>query len=510
MKLYPEDHKKAMVQKLIESGLSLSEFARQERISVSTLYGWKKKYSATGLRVSKGHSSNGWSAEQKFAVVLETAALSEVELSKYCREKGLYPEQVKQWKLSCIAGNEKTTQTPKLLAQERKEDRKRIKELEKELKRKDAALAETAALLELRKKLNGLLGGRRGALTTFPDRRYYIKLIDEAVASGARKKQACQEIGLSLRTLQRWMNDGELSADRRPLADRPEPANKLAEDERQQILIVCNEGEFADLPPSQIVPRLADDGIYLASESTFYRVLKENNQLTHRGKDKPKGTLKKPTSHKATGPNQVWSWDITYCPTTVIGQHYYLYMIEDIFSRKIVGWEVHECESGEHAANLLERTVWSEKCVGQSVVLHSDNGSPMKSLTMLAKMQELGVAGSRSRPRVSNDNPYSESLFRTVKYCRRWPSEGFKSLEEVRQWTMEFVRWYNTEHRHSRINFVTPEQKHEGQDTALLKQRDEVYKLAQLNKPERWSKETRNWSPVTEVELNPENEKQAA
>lgn len=156
------------------------------------------------------------------------------------------------------------------------------------------------------------------------------------------------------------MNDGELSADRRPLADRPEPANKLAEDERQQILIVCNEGEFADLPPSQIVPRLADDGIYLASESTFYRVLKENNQLTHRGKDKPKGTLKKPTSHKATGPNQVWSWDITYCPTTVIGQHYYLYMIEDIFSRKIVGWEVHECESGEHAANLLERTVWSE------------------------------------------------------------------------------------------------------------------------------------------------------
>ncbi|MFA0697912.1 DDE-type integrase/transposase/recombinase, partial [Vibrio sp. 10N.222.49.C9] len=109
-------------------------------------------------------------------------------------------------------------------------------------------------------------------------------------------------------------------------------------------------------------------GLYLASESTFYRVLKENNQLTHRGKDKPKGTKKKPTSYKAFGPNQVWSWDITYCPTTVIGQHYYLYMIEDIFSRKIVGWEVHESESGDHAANLLERTVWSEKCVGQSVV----------------------------------------------------------------------------------------------------------------------------------------------
>lgn len=315
---------------------------------------------------------------------------------------------------------------------------------------------------------------------------------------------------MSIRTLQRWVEGGELSADKRPLADRPEPANKLTEDERQQILIVCNESEFADLPPSQIVPRLADKGLYLASEATIYRILKENNQLAHRGKDKPKGNTKKPTSYKATGPNQVWSWDITFCPATVIGQHYYLYMIEDIYSRKIVGWEVHECESGEHAANLLERTVWSEKCVGQSVVLHSDNGSPMKSLTMLAKMQELGVAGSRSRPRVSNDNPYSESLFRTVKYCRRWPSEGFKSLEEARQWTMEFVSWYNTEHRHSRINFVTPEQKHKGEDKVLLKHREEVYKQAKSHRPERWSKETRNWSPVTEVELNPENKKQAA
>lgn len=155
----------------------------------------------------------------------------------------------------------------------------------------------------------------------------------------------------------------------------------------------------------------------------------------------------------------MWSWDITYCPTTVIGQHYYLFMLKGIFNRKTVGWEVHECKSGDHAANPLERTVWSEKCVGQSVVLHSDNESPMKSLTMLAKMQKLGIAGSRSRPRVSNDNPYSESLFRTVKYCRRWPSEGFKSLEDARDWTVEFVHWYNTEHRHSRINFVTPEQK---------------------------------------------------
>lgn len=157
MKRYSVEHKQAVVKKLIESGLSLSEFARQEGVHITTLCGWRKKYSA-GISVSENHNSESWSAEQKFAVVLETAVLSEAELSEYCREKGIYPEQVKQWKQDCIAGNQTQAQTRKQLAQERKEDKKRIKELEKELKRKDAALAETAALLVLRKKLNAYWG----------------------------------------------------------------------------------------------------------------------------------------------------------------------------------------------------------------------------------------------------------------------------------------------------------------------------------------------------------------
>lgn len=238
--------------------------------------------------------------------------------------------------------------------------------------------------------------------------------------------------------------------------------------------------------------------------------MKENNQLTYRGKAKPKQTNNKPKCHTATGPNQLWSWDITYCPSRVIGQFFYLYMIVDIFSRKIVGWEVHENESGEHAAALLQRTVWAEKCWHQDVVLHSDNGSPMKSLTMLTKMQELGVMASRSRPSVSNDNPYSESLFRTCKYARNWPSEGFKNLEEVRAWCQRFVNWYNTEHCHSGINFVTPQQRHLGVDEAILQKRHALYQDAKQKHPQRWSKQTRNWEKPKEVKLNPDKDHQAA
>ncbi|SUC14480.1 Integrase core domain [Proteus vulgaris] len=315
---------------------------------------------------------------------------------------------------------------------------------------------------------------------------------------------------MSVRTLQRWQESGEISGDKRPTADRPEPSNKLTEEEQQAILATCNQEEYANLGPSQIVPMLADNGQYLASESSFYRVLKANDQLAHRGKAKPKGSRAKPKGYTATAPNQVWTWDISYCPSTVIGRFFYLYMIIDIFSRKVVGWEVHDSESGEHAAQLLERTLWSEKCVKKDVVLHSDNGSPMKCLTMQAKMLDMGVIGSRSRPGVSNDNPYSESLFRTVKYSHRWPSEGFKSLEDARAWMKGFAQWYNTEHRHSRIKFVTPAQRHNGEDKAILARRHELYTKAQKKNPNRWSKGIRNWEEIGDVKLNPENKKEAA
>jgi putative transposase len=216
------------------------------------------------------------------------------------------------------------------------------------------------------------LEGKRGQLIPLTDRQKHARLISKAVAAGARQDKACEVIGLSTRTLQRWRIDGGIGEDKRSTAIRPEPPNKLSVRERQAVIDVCNVEEFASLPPSQIVPILADRGKYIASESSFYRILKAEEMLHHRGKAKPRNSHKKPTSYTAKKANEVWSWDISYLPTTVIGQHYYLYMIEDIYSRKVVGWEVHHNETGEQAAELLERSVWSEKCLKTDLVLHSD------------------------------------------------------------------------------------------------------------------------------------------
>ena len=330
--------------------------------------------------------------------------------------------------------------------------------------------------------------------------------INEAVQAGARKHRACEEAGITLRTLQRWTQAGDVKADGRPEAKRPAPQNKLTEEEREKILETCNREEYASLPPSQIVPKLADQGEYLASESTFYRTLRSADQLHARGRAQKRMKPRPLATHVATAANTVWSWDITYLASTVRGQFYYLYLVEDIFSRKIVSWEVYEQESGEYAARVIERGVFREKCLKNPLVLHSDNGSPMKSHTLMAKLEDLGIRPSYSRPRVSNDNAFPESLFRTLKYCPQWPSQGFKSLEEAREWVRRFVHWYNHEHRHSKIQFVTPAQRHAGEDVEILAHRKRVYDAARRANPSRWSGDTRNWEPVGDVTLNPVNE----
>jgi len=215
---------------------------------------------------------------------------------------------------------------------------------------------------------------------------------------------------------------------------------------------------------------------------------------------------KPPTTHIATVANQVWSWDISYLPSHVRGLYYYLYLIIDIYSRKIVGWEVYSRESGDSAAELMQRTVLAEQCFRKPLVLHSDNGSPMKSYTLQSKLVDLGITPSHSRPRVSNDNAFSESLFRTIKYCPQWPSQGFSSIDLARDWMSNFVAWYNNEHRHSGIKFVTPVQRHQGEDSAILQKRANLYALAKSTNPERWSGQTRDWHPVGAVTLNPEKE----
>jgi len=189
------------------------------------------------------------------------------------------------------------------------------------------------------------------------------------------------------------------------------------------------------------------------------------------------------------------------------GQYYYLYMLMYIYSRKTVGWQVYDCESSSYAADLIEDIVIRELISKNQLVIHSDNGSQMKGATLRAKMIDLEITPSFSRPRVSNDNPYSESLFKTVKYHYTYPENPFSSLKEARNWVEKFVLWYNDEHQHSAIKFVTPNQRHNGLDTSILENRKKVIEQAKKEHPERWNgRKTRNLTPINVVYLNPNKE----
>mgnify|MGYP006297253603 FL=1 len=317
---------------------------------------------------------------------------------------------------------------------------------------------------------------------------------------GARCVEACRIMGICKRTFLRWRAN-RAGEDRRAGPHR-RPANALREWEREMIVAIANNKHFRELSPAEIVPKLADAGVYIASESTFYRILRRERMIEHRRASKP-ARHSYPEEKKATGPNQVWSWDITYLKSPIRGRFYYLYMIVDVWSRKIVGWAVHGNESEEHARRLVLEACNRESVNPQNLVLHSDNGGPMKGATFQAKLQSLGIIPSFSRPRVCDDNPYSEALFRTLKYVPEYPSLPFKSREAADNWIDWFVQWYNREHLHSGIQFVTPATRHEERDKEILENRKEVYKKARDAHPERWSGETRNWDRVETVILNP-------
>ncbi|MDB4254706.1 IS3 family transposase [bacterium] len=476
-------------------------------MSEATLHKWRAEARSKGQLLPDADAGpEGWLSRDKFAAVLETAALNEADLAEYCRKRGLFPAQIAAWRAACEQANDWDRASSARLGRATREERKRVKDLERELARKDRALAETAALLVLRKKAGSDLGGRRGRMISTPHRQTAIALINDAVTAGARQAKACAELKISDRTLRRWTKDGQMHADQRPLVLRPEPANKLSAEERAAVLEVCNATEFASLPPSQIVPKLADQGLYLASESSFYRILRADGQQHHRGRAKPPVRRKPPTSYKASTPCEVWTWDITWMPGHVAGMFFYLYLIVDIYSRKIVGWEVHERESAELAAMLIRKAVLAEGCALRPLVLHADNGSPMKGATMKTTMEKLGIIASYSRPRVSNDNPFSEALFRTCKYRPNWPTKGFATKADAQALVKSFASWYNGEHLHSAIRFVTPNARHAGQDRATLANRASLYASARSQNPERWSGQTRNWQPAGPVWLNPETE----
>jgi transposase InsO family protein len=334
-----------------------------------------------------------------------------------------------------------------------------------------------------------------------------LGLIEEAVGAGARFELACETLGLAARTVQRWKEDPE--GDDGRAGPKSTPRHALSAEERDMIVALATSEKYRNLSVRQIVPLLADQGLYVASESSFYRVLHEEDLMAHRSPVRPR-MHSKPKALVATGPRQVWSWDITYLRAAKRGSFYYLYLVLDVWSRKIVAWCVHEVECAELAGALVTEACAAERVDPGTLALHSDNGGPMKGATMLATLQRLGIAASFSRPRVSDDNAICEAIFRTLKYRPGYPRKPFASLEEARAWVATFVSWYNGEHLHSAIKYVTPNDRHEGRDAAILAVRHALYTAAKRTTPRRWAGNTRDWTPIGTVTLNPEGRTEAA
>ncbi len=305
---------------------------------------------------------------------------------------------------------------------------------------------------------------------------------------------------ISTRTFRRWESG---TTDRRRGASHKRRSNALSEEEREEIIEVCTSSKFSSLTPAQIVPKLADEGRYIASERTFYRVLADNNLNKRRSRTKPPKKRARPV-HTAVKPGDIWTLDITWLNGPARGIYYYAYVIIDLYSRKIVGWEVYESESSEQLKKVVKRAMAREDMTPK--VIHSDNGSPMKGWSLVEYLYELDINISRSRPRVSNDNAHIESLFKTVKYFPSYPYGGFATIEKSRKWMSEFVDHYNNDHQHSAIKFVTPQQAHSGEHIELLNRRRELYEGARKSKPGRWiSGKCRDWDPVSEVPIIPTN-----
>jgi transposase InsO family protein len=333
------------------------------------------------------------------------------------------------------------------------------------------------------------------------ERKRTIEFISDAAKAGARRSEACKIVGINNRTLQRWTKD--LRDDGRK-NNRIPVSNTLSSKEKRNVIdLVCSR-EYRDLSPNQIVPILAENGQYLASESTMYRILKREGLQKHRSRSKAP-ERSKPDELIATGPNQVWTWDISYLRTYSRGSFFYLYLILDIWDRSVVGWAIHESESGPLAADLLRESCMSQGVDRNILTVHQDNGAAMISSEFLS---ELGLWGrpSYSRPGVSDDNPYSEAMFRTVKYRPGYP-EAFKNMEDANVWMRDFIQWYNNEHRHSGIGFVTPMQKRRGEDVEIMEMRKATYFAARNKHPERWSGDIRRWEITKEVALNPKSRK---
>jgi putative transposase len=307
-------------------------------------------------------------------------------------------------------------------------------------------------------------------------------------------QKACHALELARASFYRWGAPPGLSAEEKV---RPVPSWALSGEERQGVLEVLDADRFVDQSPREIYATLLDEGTYLCSVRTLYRILEEHgevrerrNQLTHPVYTKPELL--------ATGPNQVWSWDITKLKGPVKWTYYYLYVLLDIFSRYVVGWMVAREESNGLARKLIEQSYEKESIGSDHLIIHSDRGSSMTSKPLALFLADLGVIKSHSRPHVSNDNPYSEAQFKTLKYRPEFP-DRFGSVQDARSFCRTFFPWYNTEHHHMGIGLVTPEQAHRGWAQQIVKEREQVLKRAYELHPDRFKRGLPKPMPLPEA-----------
>ena len=284
-----------------------------------------------------------------------------------------------------------------------------------------------------------------------------------------------------------------------PRERRPHPA-RLSDDEKQQIIAVLCEERFCDLAPAQVYTTLLDEGVYLCSERHMYRVLAERGLVRERRRGHVHNSYTTPRL-VASKPNQVWTWDITALRGPTKGVKYFLYTILDIFSRKTVGWALHESESEKHSRRLIRETCKRNGIDPNTLTIHADRGGPMIAGTVAELLNELGVAKSHSRPRVSNDNPYIEAHFKTLKYRPDYPAR-FDSIKQARGWCRKFFTWYNEVHYHSGIGYLRPADLHDGNHAVIIERRQATLDRAQAAHPERFNKQPHPASAPEQAWIN--------
>ena len=320
----------------------------------------------------------------------------------------------------------------------------------------------------------------------------------EQLAERVGVSAACQALDMPRSSLYRTRNVTEP----RPVCEGTVSPRALPSSERAEVRQVLNSERFADQPPREVYATLLDEGTYLCSWRTMYRILDENQEVRER-----RNQLRHPNYTKpellATQPNQLWSWDITKLLGPTKWTYYYLYNILDVFSRYSVGWMIAECESAALAEELICATCVRQNIPPGQLTIHADRGSSMTSKPVALLMADLGVTKTHSRPHVSNDNPFSESQFKTLKYRPDYP-ERFGCQQDARTWTTEFFRWYNYEHHHSALGLLTPADVHFGRAQTILDQRQQVLHTAYLKNPERFVKGPSAPAPLpTAVWINP-------